>query len=87
MVLRVYWQLCQKYGVKCANVWYNKVPGDMRVTDNGHMGLWWDRSVETTQKIECYRSDDSLLMLVVVEVMLRSTVTQPTYNLIAGRQG
>ena len=28
--LRVYWELCRKYDVKCADVWYKEVPDDVR---------------------------------------------------------
>ena len=48
MVLRVYWELCRKYGIKSADVWYKKVPDEVRVSEDGEVEIWWDRSVETT---------------------------------------
>ena len=51
MGLRVYWELCRKYGLTCADVWYKDVPDEVR------HDIWWDRSVETTQKMEHNRPD------------------------------
>ena len=53
MGLRVYLELCWKYGVKSADVWNNMVPDEeVGVSEDGNMEIWWDRSVETTQKME-----------------------------------
>lgn len=53
MGLRVYLELCWKYGVKSADVWNKKVPDEeVGVSEDGNMEIWWDRSVETTQKME-----------------------------------
>ena len=38
MGLRVYWELSQKYGVKCADVWYKEVPDYLRVSEQ-RMGM------------------------------------------------
>jgi hypothetical protein len=35
MGLRVYWELCRKYGLKCADVWYKEVPDEVRVSEDG----------------------------------------------------
>lgn len=51
MGLRVYWELCQKYGVKYADVWYKEVPDEVGVFKDGNVEIWWDRSIETTQKM------------------------------------
>ena len=32
MGLRVYWELCRKYGIKSADVWYKEVPDEVRVS-------------------------------------------------------
>ena len=61
MGLRVYWELCRKYGVRCADVWYKEVPDEVRVSDDGKVEIWWDRSVETTQRMEHNRPDVTVL--------------------------
>ena len=61
MGLRVYWELCRKYGVKCADVWYKEVPDEVRKSDDGKVEVWWDRGVETTQKLEHNRPDVTVL--------------------------
>ena len=61
MGLRVYWELCRKYGVKCADVWYKEVPDEVRVSEDGQVEIWWDRGVETTQKMEHNRPDVTVL--------------------------
>jgi hypothetical protein len=61
MGLRVYWELCRKYGSKCADVWYKEVPDEVRVLEDGMVEIWWDRSVETTQKMEHNRPDVTVL--------------------------
>ena len=33
----------------------------MRVSEDGMVGIWWDRSLEITQKIEHNRSDVTIL--------------------------
>ena len=30
MGLRVYWELCRKYGLKCAGKWFEEVPDEVR---------------------------------------------------------
>lgn len=39
MGLRVYWELCKKYNVNCADVSYNKVPDEVRESEGGNMEL------------------------------------------------
>ena len=46
MGLRVYWEHCLKYGVKCADVWYKEVLVEMRVSEDGIVEMWWDRSID-----------------------------------------
>ena len=57
MGLRVYWELCRKYGVKCADKWFEEVPEEVRVNEAGNVEIWWDRSVQTTTKMEHNRPD------------------------------
>ena len=57
MRLRVYWELCRRYGIKCAGKWFEEVPEEVRVSEDGGYEIWWDRSVDTTQKMEHNRPD------------------------------
>ena len=52
MGLRVYWELCRKYGIGCANNWFEEVPDTVRRSEYGQFELWWDRPIETTVKLE-----------------------------------
>ena len=61
MGLRVYWELCRKYGIKSADVWYKEVPDKVRMSEDGKVEIWWDRSVETTRKLEHNRPDITVL--------------------------
>ena len=61
MGLRVYWELCRKYGLDCADSWYKEVPDEVRKSTDGEIEIWWDRSVETTQKLEHNRPDVTVL--------------------------
>ena len=55
--LRVYWELCRKYGLKVADVWYKEVPDEVRKSDDGKIEIWWDKKVETAKSLECNRPD------------------------------
>ncbi|MEM7375718.1 MAG: reverse transcriptase family protein [Bacteroidota bacterium] len=57
MGLRVYWELCRKYGLKSAVRWFEEVPDKVRKSEDGRIEIWWDRSVETTQQVESNRPD------------------------------
>ena len=57
MGLRVYWEVCKKYGVKCARRWYEEVPEEVRVSKDRKFEVWWDRSVETAEQLEHNRPD------------------------------
>ena len=61
MDLRVYWELCRKYGIKSADVWYKEVSDEVRMSEDGKVEIWWDRSVETTRKLEHNRPDITVL--------------------------
>ena len=39
MGLRFYWELCQKYKVNCADVWYKEVPDEVRKSDDGKVEI------------------------------------------------
>ena len=57
MGLKVYWDLCKKYGIKCSEKWYEEIPDSVRVSKCGYYELWWDRPVETPAKLEHNRPD------------------------------
>ena len=57
MGLRVYWELCSKYGIKCADKWYDEIPDIVRKSKDGDFEIWWDRPIETTIKLEHNRPD------------------------------
>jgi hypothetical protein len=40
MGLRVYWELCRKYGLKCAGVWYKEVLDEVRVGASRQHRKW-----------------------------------------------
>ena len=61
MGLRVYWELCQKYGIGCANNWFEEVPETVWRSEDGQFEIWWDRSIETTVKLEHNRPDVMLI--------------------------
>ena len=61
MDLIVYWELCRKYGIKSADVWYKEVSDEVRMSEDGKVEIWWDRSVETTRKLEHNRPDITVL--------------------------
>ena len=41
MGLRVYWELCRKYDIKSADVWYKEVPDEVRMSEDGKVEIWW----------------------------------------------
>ena len=57
MGLRIYWELCRKFGVKCAGKWFEEVPNEVRVSEDGNVEIWWDRNVMTTKQLEHNRPD------------------------------
>ena len=57
MGLRVYWELCRKYGVKCSDKWFEEVPDTVRKSKDGEFEIWWDRPIETTVKLDHNRPD------------------------------
>ena len=61
MGLRVYWELCQKNGIGCANNWFEEVPDTVQRSEDGQFELWWDRPIETTVKSEHNRPNVILI--------------------------
>ena len=57
MGLRVYWELCNQYGLKCSGKWYEEVPDTVRKREDGQVEIWWDRPIETTIKLDYNRPD------------------------------
>ena len=57
MGLRVYWELCKRYGVKCAGKWFEEVAEEVRRNEAGDVEIWWDRGIHTTKKMEHNRPD------------------------------
>ena len=43
--------------VKCAGKWFEEVPDEVRSREDGKVEIWWDKSVETTNKLEHNRPD------------------------------
>jgi len=57
MGLRVYWDLCKKYGIKHSVRWYEETPDDVRVSSCGKFEIWWDKPVNTSKRLEHNRPD------------------------------
>ena len=57
MGLRVYWEICKKYGMKCSEHWYTECPEKVRKSECGFYEVWWDRPVETTKRLEHNKPD------------------------------
>ena len=70
MGLRVYWELCGKYGVKRSERWYDETPDEVRVSGDGNYEVWWDKLVITPTKLEHNRPD----VVVIDRVTRRWTI-------------
>ncbi|MEO0683920.1 MAG: reverse transcriptase family protein [Cyanobacteria bacterium J06649_11] len=57
MGLRVYWEICRKYGIKCGERWYEETPDRVRQSQCGNYEVWWDRAVETAKKVDHNKPD------------------------------
>ena len=57
MGLRVYWQLCHKYNIKCSGKWFEESPEKVRISECGNFEIWWDRAVETQNKVDHNKPD------------------------------
>ena len=61
MGLRVYWELCKKYGIEHSEKWYEEVPNDVRVSADGKTEIWWNKDVPTTEAVGANRPDLTLI--------------------------
>ena len=61
MRLRVYWELCQKYEIGCANNLFEEVPDTVRRSEDGQIEIWSDRPIQTTVKYKHNRPDVILI--------------------------
>ena len=52
MGLSVYWELCQKYGIGCANNRFEEVSENVWRSEDDQFEIWWDRPIETTVKLQ-----------------------------------
>jgi hypothetical protein len=57
MGLRVYWELCGKYGLRRSEKWYEEVPDPVRKSADGRIEVWWDQKVVTPTALEANRPD------------------------------
>ena len=57
MGLRVYWEICRKYGMKYRERWYEETPDKVRQSKCGNYEVWWDRPVETAKKVDHNKPD------------------------------
>ncbi len=57
MGLRVYWELCGKYGIRRSNRWFEETPDAIRTSQDGMYEIWWDKKVITAKVLEHNRPD------------------------------
>ena len=57
MGLRVYWELCKRFGVKCADQWFKDIPEEVRKNSDGSVEIWWDRKILTSVQLEHNQPD------------------------------
>ena len=57
MGLRIYWELCRKYNIKCSDKWYSETPDKVRKSECGQFEIWWDRIVETPKALKHCKPD------------------------------
>lgn len=69
MGLRVYWELCGKYGVARHERWYDETPDTIRKSGDGRFEIWWDNTVVTPTHMEHNRPD-----VVVIDHVLKKWV-------------
>jgi hypothetical protein len=55
--LRIYWELCGKYGIRRTERWFEETPERIRVRKGGRYEIWWDKKVETAKVLEHNRPD------------------------------
>jgi hypothetical protein len=54
---RVHWELCRKYGIECADRWYEHVPNSVTTDKDDQVVIYWDRTVETAKALPHNRPD------------------------------
>ena len=57
MGLRIYWELCKKYGIQAKERWYEEVPDPVRKSADSKIEIWWDQKVVTPTVLEHSRPD------------------------------
>jgi len=57
MGLRVYWELCGKYGLKRSERWYEEVPDVVRKSADGRIEVRWDQKLVTPTALEANHPD------------------------------
>ena len=57
MGLRIYWELCGKYGIDRRERWFEETPDAVRVRKDGKVEIWWDKKVTTATVTEHNRPD------------------------------
>ena len=70
MGLRVYWELCGKYGIRRSDRWFEETPDTIRVSQDGMYEIWWDKKVITAKVLEHNRPD----VVVIDKVLKRWTM-------------
>jgi hypothetical protein len=70
MGLRVYWELCGKYGIRRSDRWFEETPDTIRVSQDGMYEIWWDKKVITAKVLEHNRPD----VVVIDRVLKRWTM-------------
>ena len=53
VALRVYWEMCRKYGIECTDKWYDHQP--LAVAETRDVRITWDRTVHTDKKLNYNR--------------------------------
>lgn len=59
MALRVHWEMRRKYGIECADKWYDHQP--LSVVENGEVRINWDMTIYTDRVLRHYRPDITLI--------------------------
>ena len=57
MGVRVHWELCKKYGVKCEERWYDHVPSRVSANKESDVDIYWDMTVVTAKGVAHNRPD------------------------------
>ena len=52
MGLRVYWEVCGKYGVRRSEKWYEEVAEPVRKSADGKYEIWWNQKINTPKVLK-----------------------------------